>query len=63
MAGAALQPDKMSVPKRFCTLIHTFPQPGRHFLIDAKNRFRYLPLQIEPKSLETLRLTLTSAAA
>jgi hypothetical protein len=47
----------------FCTLIHNFPQPGRQILIDAINRFYYLPLQIEPKSLETLRVTLESAAA
>jgi hypothetical protein len=40
----------------FGTPIHTFAQPLRENPIDALQLREYSPSQIEPKSLETLRL-------
>jgi hypothetical protein len=47
----------------FPTPIHTFAQPSQPISIDARKRNEYLPLQIEPKSFKTLRLSLEGAAA
>jgi hypothetical protein len=47
----------------FPTLMHKFAQGFLQNPIDAANRSAYLPFQIEPKSLETLRLSLEGASA
>jgi hypothetical protein len=47
----------------FCTLINSFAQTFPPISIDAKGRCDYRASQIEPKSLETLRLKLEDAAA
>jgi hypothetical protein len=46
----------------FPTPIHTFAQPFPPISIDAQNRIHYLPHQIEPGSLKTLRLSFERAA-
>jgi len=47
----------------FPTPVHTFAQASQQNSIDDVTRKEYLPLQIEPKSLKTLRLSFESAAA
>jgi hypothetical protein len=47
----------------FYTPVHTFAQTSRPISIDAAKHNEYLPSQIEPKSLKTLRLSFKSAAA
>ncbi len=39
----------------FCTSIHKFAQTSPPISIDAPQRNEYLPRQIEPESLKTLR--------
>jgi len=53
----------MSAPRFFPTPIHKFAQRSSPISIDARKRQEYLPRQIEPKSLKTLRLSFESAAA
>jgi hypothetical protein len=43
--------------------MHKFAQAHLPISIDARNRQEYLPRQIEPKSLETLRLSFEGVAA
>src|SRR5882757_7727257 len=50
-------------PPIFPTAVHTFAQTFPLNSIDAAKHNEYLPLQIEPKSLKTLRLSFESAAA
>jgi len=49
--------------KTFPTSIHKFAQPHRQIPIDAKTGQVYLPLQIEPRSFITSRLSFEGAAA
>jgi hypothetical protein len=46
----------------FCTLIHKFAQIFPHNSIDALQHCDYLPRQIEPGSVRTLRLSSKGAA-
>jgi hypothetical protein len=47
----------------FPTTIHQFAQPHPLISIDARKRQEYRARQIEPRSLETLRLTFEGVAA
>jgi hypothetical protein len=50
------------VRKPFPTSVHIFAQARHPNSIDAATRKEYLPPQIEPKSLNTLRLSFESTA-
>jgi hypothetical protein len=62
---ASFNPSNIDASSRnpISSPIHTLAQPPRHNPIDAPNHFHYLPRQIEPKSLKTLRLMVEGAAA
>jgi hypothetical protein len=50
-------------PSRFSSVMHSFPQVALPISIDAPQLRDYLRVQIEPKSLKTLRLSFEGAAA